>query len=377
MKTTIYMHMKKYILISGARLSMMSCAAENKDVTVTLPADGPDKIVVHHDLVSDMLSARRRTDLRTVSDTITSVDGKFTFSLDPKGPAHYMLEISDENVADFYASPGESINVAVETLSPIEYSVSGTQLTEDITAIEKLTAPLDKEYAAMTSSGQQPSEAQMKDLMERYDTTLASFLSKNPDSPAVAYVLLNMRGEDFINAYGNMTAKAKESILMPFVERQAEAARETIEMQKKREAMLNGTTEAPAFTLKDLQGKDVSLSEFRGKWVILDFWGSWCGWCIKGMPRLKEAYKEYAGKVEIIGIDCNETEQAWRDGVAKYELPWVNLYNPKDSGLLEQYLVEGFPTKVIISPEGKIAEITVGEDPAFYSKLARLVGGGN
>ncbi len=377
MKTTIYMHMKKYILISGALLSMMSCAAENKDVTVTLPADGPDKIVVHHDLVSDMLSARRRTDLRTVSDTITSVDGKFTFSLDPKGPAHYMLEISDENVADFYASPGESINVAVETLSPIEYSVSGTQLTEDITAIEKLTAPLDKEYAAMTSSGQQPSEAQMKDLMERYDTTLASFLSKNPDSPAVAYVLLNMRGEDFINAYGNMTAKAKESILMPFVERQAEAARETIEMQKKREAMLNGTTEAPAFTLKDLQGKDVSLSEFRGKWVILDFWGSWCGWCIKGMPRLKEAYKEYAGKVEIIGIDCNETEQAWRDGVAKYELPWVNLYNPKDSGLLEQYLVEGFPTKVIISPEGKIAEITVGEDPAFYSKLARLVGGGN
>lgn len=377
MKTTIYMHMKKYILISSALLSMMSCAAENKDVTVTLPADGPDKIVVHHDLVSDMLSARRRTDLRTVSDTITSVDGKFTFSLDPKGPAHYMLEISDENVADFYASPGESINVAVETLSPIEYSVSGTQLTEDITAIEKLTAPLDKEYAAMTSSGQQPSEAQMKDLMERYDTTLASFLSKNPDSPAVAYVLLNMRGEDFLNAYGNMTAKAKESILMPFVERQAEAARETIEMQKKREAMLNGTTEAPAFTLKDLQGKDVSLSEFRGKWVILDFWGSWCGWCIKGMPRLKEAYKEYVGKVEIIGIDCNETEQAWRDGVAKYELPWVNLYNPKDSGLLEQYLVEGFPTKVIISPEGKIAEITVGEDPAFYSKLARLVGGGN
>ncbi len=377
MKTTIYMHMKKYILISGALLSMMSCAAENKDVTVTLPADGPDKIVVHHDLVSDMLSARRRTDLRTVSDTITSVDGKFTFSLDPKGPAHYMLEISDENVADFYASPGESINVAVETLSPIEYSVSGTQLTEDITAIEKLTAPLDKEYAAMTSSGQQPSEAQMKDLMERYDTTLASFLSKNPDSPAVAYVLLNMRGEDFLNAYGNMTAKAKESILMPFVERQAEAARETIEMQKKREAMLNGTTEAPAFTLKDLQGKDVSLSEFRGKWVILDFWGSWCGWCIKGMPRLKEAYKEYVGKVEIIGIDCNETDQAWRDGVAKYELPWVNLYNPKDSGLLEQYLVEGFPTKVIISPEGKIAEITVGEDPAFYSKLARLVGGGN
>lgn len=368
--------MKKYILISGALLSMMSCAAENKDVTVTLPAGGPDTIVVHHDLVSDMLNARRRTDLRTVSDTVTSTDGKFTFSLDPKGAAHYMLEISDENVADFYAAPGESINVAVETLSPIEYSVSGSQLTEDITALEKLTAPLDKEYATMASSGQQPTEAQMKDLMDRYDSTLASFISKNPDSPAVAYVLLNMRGEQFLNAYANMTSKAKESILMPFVERQAESARVALETEKKREAMLNGTTEAPAFTLKDLQGKDVSLSQFRGKWVILDFWGSWCGWCIKGMPKLKEAYKEYAGKVEVIGIDCNEPEQAWREGVAKYELPWINVYNPKDSGLLEKYLVEGFPTKVIVSPEGKIADITVGEDPSFYSKLSRLVNGG-
>ncbi|MDE6446850.1 MAG: TlpA family protein disulfide reductase [Muribaculaceae bacterium] len=176
-----------------------------------------------------------------------------------------------------------------------------------------------------------------------------------------------------MEASQDRTPEAQKSILYPFVEKQVEATREQLENEKKRNAMLNGTTEAPDFTLKDLNGKDVSLSQFRGKWVILDFWGSWCGWCIKGMPKLKEAYKEYAGRLEVIGIDCNETEEAWRAGVAKNELPWVNVYNPKESTLTSQYLVEGYPTKVIINPEGKIADITVGEDPAFYTKLASFL----
>ena len=91
------------------------------------------------------------------------------------------------------------------------------------------------------------------------------------------------------------------------------------------------------------------------------------------MHKLKEAYKQFAGKIEVIGIDCNETEEAWRAGVAKNELPWVNVYNPRDSKLLEQYMIQGFPTKVIVNPEGKIADITIGEDPTFYTKLANFV----
>ena len=47
---------------------------------------------------------------------------------------------------------------------------------------------------------------------------------------------------------------------------------------------------APDFTLKDLQGNDLSLSSLRGKYVVLDFWGSWCGWCIKGIPDMKKYY---------------------------------------------------------------------------------------
>lgn len=133
------------------------------------------------------------------------------------------------------------------------------------------------------------------------------------------------------------------------------------------------TQAAPDFTLEGIDGKQVSLSDFRGKWVILDFWGSWCPWCIKGFPALKEAYKEYAGKVEVIGIDCGDTKDVWKDAVAKYELPWVQVYNPRESGLTDQYGIQGFPTKFIIDPQGNIANCTVGEDPEFFDALKVLV----
>lgn len=146
------------------------------------------------------------------------------------------------------------------------------------------------------------------------------------------------------------------------------------EIEQKLEAMQSGNVKAPAFTLKSIDGKKMSLSDFKGKWIILDFWGSWCPWCIKGFPELKEAYEKYSGELEIIGIDCRESEEDWKAAVEKYQLPWVNLYNPKDSKLTEEYNVPGYPTKVIIDPEGIIKNITVGHDPEFYVALKDLLG---
>jgi thiol-disulfide isomerase/thioredoxin len=130
--------------------------------------------------------------------------------------------------------------------------------------------------------------------------------------------------------------------------------------------------EAPDFTLNDINGKPLTLSSLRGKYVILDFWGSWCGWCIKGIPDMKNYYNKYKGKFEILGIDCNDSEAKWKAAVEKYELPWLHVYNTRDSKVLEQYDIQGFPTKIIIDPDGRIVKVIVGEDPAFYTLLDEL-----
>ena len=153
-------------------------------------------------------------------------------------------------------------------------------------------------------------------------------------------------------------------------------AQEDAEIQAMIDAMpVHAGDQAPDFTLKDINGQDVSLSSFKGKWAVLDFWGSWCRFCIQGIPDMKEAYAKYHDKgLEIVGIDCNEPEEAWKAAVEKYSLPWVNLYNPgqRGEGVCKLYGVVAYPTKILIDPEGKVSKIYLGEDPAFYEFLESI-----
>lgn len=146
----------------------------------------------------------------------------------------------------------------------------------------------------------------------------------------------------------------------------ADAAESTDAEQKSAGVM------APDFTLNDLDGRPFTLSSLRGKYVIIDFWGAWCGWCIKGIPQMKEYYYKYKGKFEILGVDCNDSEEKWREAVKMYELPWLHVYNPRGSKVLADYAIQGFPTKIIVGPDGKIVKTIVGEDPAFYALLDQL-----
>ena len=131
---------------------------------------------------------------------------------------------------------------------------------------------------------------------------------------------------------------------------------------------------APDFELPDLQGNPLKLSSLRGKYVVLDFWGSWCIWCVRGFPRMKEAYSKYKDKMEILGVDCQDTEEKWKAAVAEYQLPWLQVRCPDNylQTLGQQYNIQGFPTKVIIDPEGRLVKVVVGEDPAFYTFLDQL-----
>jgi len=148
-------------------------------------------------------------------------------------------------------------------------------------------------------------------------------------------------------------------------------ATETAEAQ---EQQAEAAPLVPDFELPDLQGNPLKLSSLRGKYVVIDFWGSWCVWCIRGIPKMKEAYAKHKEKMEILGVDCHDTEDKWKAAVNENQMPWLQVRCPdeKVQALREMYNIEGFPTKVIVDPEGKLVKVVVGEDPAFYSFLDEL-----
>ncbi len=132
--------------------------------------------------------------------------------------------------------------------------------------------------------------------------------------------------------------------------------------------------EAPNFTLKNPEGKPITLKDLRGQYVVLDFWGSWCKWCIKGIPDMKAYYQKYQGKFEILSIDFGDTEEKWLKAIKDNDINWLNVITDEKSAkeLQTLYALQGFPTKVIINPDGVIVKIVIGEDPVFYEFLDNL-----
>lgn len=276
----------------------------------------------------------------------------------------------------FSASPADNITVAFTADGNPSYS--GTTLMNDIESIRKEILPIEEKaqnLEEMFQTNPQEAQALYDSLGQEYTDAIFKFLTTHADSPAAPYALLSLDSSDLIKAYTMLTPAAKESILMPLAESARQRAEKRVAAETLQTTLESGTVPAPAFTLPDLNAKQISLSDFKGKWVIIDFWGSWCRWCIKGFPELKDIYAKYAGKLEIIGVDCNETQERWKAGVEKYELPWVNVYldTENDSSLLQAYAIQGFPTKVVVSPEGLIKKIVVGADPSFPETLATLM----
>lgn len=129
---------------------------------------------------------------------------------------------------------------------------------------------------------------------------------------------------------------------------------------------------APDFSAKKVDGTTFTLSSLQGKYVVIDFWGSWCKWCIKGFPDMKAAYAKHKDKVEFVGIACRDTEEKWKAATAKYELPWISVLNPVENDLSKVYEVRGYPTKIVLDPQGTILKVVLGEDPEFYPYLDSL-----
>ncbi|RXK57858.1 redoxin domain-containing protein [Lacibacter luteus] len=121
---------------------------------------------------------------------------------------------------------------------------------------------------------------------------------------------------------------------------------------------------AVQFIKKDKDGKEIDLANYKGKVVLLDFWGSWCGPCRASHPHLKELYAKYMSKgFEIIAIaqetakTAEEQREKWLTAIEKDGIDWVHVLNNEDKAtqdLVKEYRVTAFPTKIMLDKDGKI-----------------------
>ncbi len=207
------------------------------------------------------------------------------------------------------------------------------------------------------------------------------YISRHPASFISMYLLSQLYSdyspEAYEQAYKKMAANYKTSYYGKVVAGKIESAKATAIGQP-----------AIPFTKKDINGKDFSLASLKGKYVLLDFWGSWCGPCRQSHPHLKKVYGKYAPKgLEIVGIseekmpDLAKSEAAWKKAVQDDGINWLhvmNNYGKEEFDLVQKYGVTGFPTKFLLDKEGRILFKIIGAgeegDAAVDKKLKEVFG---
>ncbi|MCW3109005.1 MAG: thioredoxin family protein [Segetibacter sp.] len=120
-------------------------------------------------------------------------------------------------------------------------------------------------------------------------------------------------------------------------------------------ALLN--KQAPDLTMNDVNGKPVSIGSFKGKYLLIDFWASWCGPCRQENPNVVAAYNQFKNKnFTILGVSLDQDKAAWQKAIANDNLTWTHMSDLKqwESAAVQAYGFDGIPFNVLVDPTGKI-----------------------
>ena len=127
----------------------------------------------------------------------------------------------------------------------------------------------------------------------------------------------------------------------------------TVNAQEKKE--LKEGDQAPTFKYLDINGKEVSLSDLKGKYVYIDIWATWCGPCTGELPHLKELEKKMHGKkIVFVSISCDKDKAAWEKMVKEKGLEGVQLHNGGDRAFMDAFGVKYIPRFILLDKEGKV-----------------------
>ena len=376
------MMMKRFMLAVSC-LSLSACMmADDLHVSGNLSDVGNDTLIAMTYLNNSVDQTMK----------VVGKDGAFDFHMDVKEPAPLVLQVrhpmkdGQQPMASYtvlMAVPGENLKI---TGSFSNYQVDGSAYYKDLEQCRKVSASfeegvksLQRDYRAKMEQGASPDSLEKvinkayEELKANLSDATLKFIKAHPDMEACVSMLENVDVENYKEVLAAFSPAVREGRMKGLIDNFANYAQKSLEREAAKKKTAEGNV-APDFTLKSIDGKDISLSGLKGKVVVLDFWGSWCGWCIKGMPKMKEYYAKYKGKLEILGIDCNDTEQKWRDAVKKHELPWLHVRNEGNPDVTVLYGISGFPTKIVVDAEGKISKVVVGESEDFYTYLDQLLG---
>jgi len=376
--------MKKIIILLFAFALIVSCKEEKK-------VEHKDSYTISGEVIGVTSGAVKVSEYTffnqnkaRVIHTANLVDGKFTLEGKVDFPDMVHIMIADKFYGNFFLENNDiSVKIDVTELPErnprFEPEVKGSHSHEEYISVNtKNRSIFDKAkydpieevrnlYAKAKKTGNDEflKQAQKKqeelaplyaERTEEFKDAVYSFVRKNPSSTIAPHILSVNYSE------GRMTkAELKE-----FYHIFKGNARETgffknyiTKIYKDNFENLGIGNTTPDFTLTSVKGEDLTLSKIEGKYLLVDFWASWCVPCRASFPHLKELYKEYGKEgFEIVGVGTADEEVKWRKAIKEDKTPWIHVYDVSENHaygkVAKSYGVPHLPTTFLIDSDSKI-----------------------
>ena len=318
-------------------------------------------------------------------------DGLWQFKVDATQPKFYDLDIVKWDRLKVWAD--EDININCRGYDTAKMKIKNNPYifiegSADNNFINLVEHAIYRNYQTMIAVGQEQYNAGKIE-----DTTWAAYLKKNDgykqlnidfvdrikvliktykDRPVVLYgikVLNWEREQDFI-----MPILANLEKKYPWFKDIA-AYKKQVEDNIAQAKLLKPGMPVPVVAYNNPKGIPVSIADYKGKYLLIDFWASWCGPCRSAIPKVKELYTKYKEKgFDVLSISIDKDENAWRKAMIEEGMPWAQTLSPDINKTMDQFLFSGIPTLYLVNREGKIVKSYTGYVPEVEEKIKEIFG---
>jgi len=282
----------------------------------------------------------------------------------------------------FIAYPGAKITFSGTITDFVDAYPSGDETNNDLAKLNKQINPLMNKSANALVNTENNTVVDtlliksLNDSIEKWDLQVAAlkkqFIINNPKSIAAACVFSDMlrlgqyNDEKAIFTFEKLHKTLENNPFYKYSQKLIAGIQLT----------RIGNTVPNITTFRTPDSSKFELSSLRGKYLIIDFWGTWCGPCMSGMPKMKEYLEKYSNKLNILGIASEKDQgQKWKNAIVDKGLTWHHILSDKTGteNYVLNFSISGFPTKFIVDPQGKIVSRYVGENESFYTELDNLL----
>lgn len=316
-------------------------------------------------------------------DSTFAKEGRFSFKGKIGEPIFYILKIEGtRSQLAFFLESGK-INITGKKDSLSTATITGSPATDQWREwgiawrkISSQAGPMYRRLDSATESGKvKASEKErkifddgMQSLNDQTAAAVTSFISKYPQSPVGPFIILDRfvnypNPEMEIKTFSMLGDKAKNSFYGKRITEHRRIAEKT------------GIGATPDFAITDTAGNLVKLSSLRGKYVLVDFWASWCAPCRKENPNVVKAYQQFHDKgFEIVGVSLDTKKDAWMKAIEKDRLTWNHVSDLKgwESDIVKEYGIKVVPTSFLLDKEGKVIANNLREE-ALHKKLKEVL----